>query len=258
VVRPNGQRKPADAAEPSFGPSRNLDYETELGYFVGPGNALGSTIPIGKAGDHLFGVCLLNDWSARDIQGWEYQPLGPFLAKSFASTISPWVVTFEALAPFRAPACARPAGDPRPLPYLADTADQAAGGLNIAIDILLSSAKMRVGNLPPHRVASVNACELYWTPAQMVTHHASNGCNLNPGDLLGSGTVSGPEPGAVGSILELTQRGKAPVQLATGESRVFIEDGDEIVMRATCRGKGQVTIGLGECRGVIRPAPALS
>ena len=258
IVRPNGQRKPADAAEPSFGPSRNLDYETELGYFVGPGNALGSTIPIGKAADHLFGVCLLNDWSARDVQGWEYQPLGPFLAKSFASTISPWVVTFEALAPFREPACERPSGDPKPLAYLADASDQVSGGLNIAVDILLSSAKMRAASLPPHRLASVNARTLYWTPAQMMAHHASNGCNLNPGDLLGSGTISNADAGAVGSILELTQRGKAPVQLPTGESRVFVEDADEIVMRARCSRDGKVTIGFGECRGIVKPAPALS
>ncbi|HEX9465646.1 MAG TPA: fumarylacetoacetase [Alphaproteobacteria bacterium] len=257
VVRPNGQRKPPDAAEPSFGPSRNLDYETELGYFVGPGNALGKTIPIGQAAEHLFGVCLLNDWSARDIQAWEYQPLGPFLAKSFGSTISPWVVTFEALAPFRGPAGERPSGDPKPLPYLTDSADQAAGGLNIAVEILLASAKMRAAGLPPQRLASVNAGELYWTPAQMVTHHASNGCNLRPGDLLGSGTISGPQPDAVGSILELTQRGKTPVQLPSGESRVFIEDGDDIIMRGRCARDGHVAIGFGECRGTVRPAPSL-
>ncbi len=257
VVRPNGQRKPADATEPSFGPSRNLDYETELGYFIGPGNALGTMIPIGKAASHLFGVCLLNDWSARDVQGWEYQPLGPFLAKSFATTVSPWVVTFDALAPFRVPACARPAGDPKPLPYLADPADQAAGGVGITVDILLSSAKMRAAAQAPHRLATVNASELYWTPAQMVTHHASNGCDLHPGDLLGSGTISGPEPGVVGSILELTLRGKAPVTLPSGETRVFLEDGDEVIMRGYCRRDGYASIGFGDCRGVIRPAPTI-
>jgi fumarylacetoacetase len=254
VIRPNGQRKPPDAAEPSFGPCRNLDYETELGFFVGTGNALGTGVPIGHAGDQLFGVCLLNDWSARDVQAWEYQPLGPFLAKSFASTISPWVVTFEALAPFRAAVAARPAGDPKPLPYLTEAADQAEGALAIEVEILLASATMRATGLAPHRLALVNARDLYWTPAQMVTHHSSNGCNLQPGDLLGSGTISGPEPGAVGSILELTQRGKSPVQLPTGESRVFVEDGDEIIMRGRCRAAGKVAIGLGECRAVIQPA----
>lgn len=257
VVRPNGQRKPPDAAEPSFGPSRNLDYETELGFFVGTGNPLGTPVPIARAGQQLFGVCLLNDWSARDVQGWEYQPLGPFLAKSFITTISPWVVTFEALAPFRVPAAARPAGDPKPLPYLTDAADQAAGGLDIAVEILMTSAQMRDASIAPHRLALVNARELYWTPAQMAAHHSSNGCNLQPGDLLGSGTISSPEPTAVGSILELAQRGKAPVQLPTGESRVFLEDGDEIIMRGRCSTPGKVAIGLGECRAVITPAPAV-
>jgi fumarylacetoacetase len=254
IVRPNGQRKPPDAAEPSFGPSRNLDYETELGFFVGPGNPLGTAIPIAQAGEHLFGVCLLNDWSARDLQGWEYQPLGPFLAKSFATTLSPWVVTNDALAPFRVAACQRPAGDPPPLPYLNDPDDQAAGGLAIAIEILLSSAKMRASRMPPHRLALVNARELYWTPAQMLAHHTSNGCDLQPGDLLGSGTVSGPEPGVVGSILELTQRGKSPVQLPSGETRVFLEDGDEVIFRGSCATSGRVSIGFGECRAVVQPA----
>jgi fumarylacetoacetase len=255
VVRPNGQRKPADATEPSFGPSRNLDFETELGFFVGPGNQLGTSIPIAHAGEHLFGVCLLNDWSARDIQGWEYQPLGPFLAKSFTTTISPWVVTLDALAPFRMPAMARPAGDPKPLPYLADADDQAAGGIDIAVEILLASAKMRESKLPAHRLATVNTQGLYWTPAQMLAHHASNGCDLHPGDLLGSGTISNAEPGVVGSILELTQRGKSPVQLPSGETRVFLEDGDEVIMRGFCCRDGATPIGFGECRGVILPAP---
>jgi fumarylacetoacetase len=257
VVRPNGQRKPADATEPTFGPSRNLDYETELGIFVGPGNRLGSTIPIGRAAEHLFGMCILNDWSARDVQGWEYQPLGPFLAKSFATTISPWVVTFDALAPFRIAAYDRPAGDPKPLAYLNDADDQATGGLDIDVEILLASAKMREGKQAPHRVASVNGRGLYWTVAQMLAHHASNGCDLHPGDLLGSGTISNDETSAVGSILELTKRGKAPIQLPSGETRVFIEDGDEIIMRATCKREGTVPIGFGECRGVILPAPGL-
>jgi fumarylacetoacetase len=257
VVRPNGQRKPAEATEPSFGPSRNLDFETELGFFVGQGNELGTSIPIAHAAEHLFGVCLLNDWSARDVQGWEYQPLGPFLAKSFATTISPWIVTMEALAPFRIPAMARPAGDPKPLPYLADVDDQAAGGLGISVDIFLASAKMREAKTPAHRLATVTASELYWTPAQMLAHHASNGCNLHPGDLLGSGTISIATPGVVGSILELTQRGKTPVTLPSGETRVFLEDGDEVAMRATCRRNGAVSIGLGECRGVILPAPGV-
>ncbi len=254
VMRPNGQRKPPDAAEPSFGPCRQLDYETELGYFLGPGNALGTPIPIARAAEHLFGACLLNDWSARDIQAWEYQPLGPFLAKNFGTTISPWIVTLDALAPFRVAACTRPEGDPKPLPYLTDAADQSAGALTIEIEILLSSAKMRDANLPPHLLARVNARELYWTPAQMLAHHASNGCDLQPGDLFGSGTISGPGAGEVDSMLELTQRGKAPVQLPTGESRVFVEDGDEIVMRGRCARDGAVAIGFGECRAVILPA----
>lgn len=254
VVRPNGQRKPPDAAEPSFGPSRNLDYETELGFFVGTGNALGTAVPIAQAAEHLFGVCLLNDWSARDVQGWEYQPLGPFLAKSFASTVSPWVITFEALAPFRVAAGVRPDGDPRPLPYLSDAGDQAAGGLDVTIEILLSSAKMRAAKMAPHRLARVNARELYWTPAQMLAHHTSNGCDLRPGDLLGSGTISTPVAGAVGSILELTQRGKAPIELPGGETRVFVEDGDEIIMRGSCHADQRVPIGFGECRAIVLPA----
>jgi fumarylacetoacetase len=255
VRRPNGQRKRPEEAEPSFGPSRSLDYELELGFWIGPGNALGQPIPIARATDHLVGLCLLNDWSARDVQGWEYQPLGPFLAKSFHTTISPWIVTAEALEPFRTSAMARAAGDPAPLPHLADPADQDEGGFDIALDVLIQSAAMRAANRAPHRLATSNARHLYWTASQMIAHHASAGCNLTAGDLLGSGTISGPTHEECGSLLELTRGGREPVTLPGGETRRFLEDGDEITLTARCTRDGAVPIGFGPCRGLISAAP---
>jgi fumarylacetoacetase len=254
VRRPNGQRKPANETTPSFGPSRNLDHELELGIWVGPGNALGETVPIARAADHIAGFCLLNDWSARDIQGWEYQPLGPFLAKNFATTISPWIVTPEALAPFRIAQVPRPEGDPAPLDYLNDEQDQAAGALDLELEVLLLTPAMRASGAAPHRLALSNARHLYWTPAQMLAHHASGGCDLRPGDLFGSGTISAPDASGLGSLLEITQGGRAPIALPSGEERRFLEDGDEVIFRARARRDGFVTIGLGECRGTILPA----
>ncbi|MDH4174368.1 MAG: fumarylacetoacetase [Betaproteobacteria bacterium] len=258
VVRPNGQTRgqtSAPDAAPSFGPSRRLDYEVELGFVVGPGNRLGKPVGIKRALDHVFGVVLLNDWSARDLQAWEYQPLGPFLAKSFATTVSPWIVTLEALEPFRCPAFPRVGEDPRPLPYLADEADQRRGGYAIGTDMYLSSAQMRARKLAPVRLSRCSFRDAYWTPAQIVAHQTSNGCNLQPGDLLGSGTISGTEPGSAGSMLELTQGGKAPLTLPTGETRAFLADGDELIQRARCEAEGVVAIGFGEAAGVVRPAP---
>ena len=251
VRRPTGQAKSAAESVPRVGPCRLLDYEAELGFFVGPGNALGEPIAITEASGHIFGFCLLNDWSARDIQGWEYQPLGPFLGKSFATTISPWVVTADALAPFRAPAAARPAGDPQPLPYLADATDAAEGGIALTIDVLLSSARMRECRLPPALVSRSDFRDIYWTVAQMLAHHTVNGCNLNPGDLIASGTVSGPEKASWASLLEITQRGKEPIELPGGETRGFLADGDEVIMRGRAEREGFVAIGFGECRAVV-------
>ncbi|MCX8133383.1 MAG: fumarylacetoacetase [Roseococcus sp.] len=253
IRRPNGQR--AGAEGPSFGPSQRLDYELELGLFIGPGNALGEPVPISRAAEHIAGFCLLNDWSARDIQGWEYQPLGPFLGKSFATTISPWIVTPEALAPFRLPQAPRPEGDPRPLPYLWDEADQAGGALDLELEVWLHTPGLRARGLPPHRVAASHARHLYYTPAQLVAHHTSNGCNLQPGDLLGTGTISGPERAAYGSLLETTAAGREPLRLASGETRAFLEDGDEVVLTARARREGAVPIGFGPCAGVVLPAP---
>jgi fumarylacetoacetase len=249
--RPNGQTKPDDAAAPSFGPTRALDYELEVAVWVGNPNPPGFPVSIAKAERHIFGVGLLNDWSARDIQTWEYRPLGPFLAKSFATTVSPWIVTLEALAPFRAPAYERPEGDPQPLPYLSSDADRARGGIDLMLDVHLQTRRMREQSVAPVRLSRVSFRHMYWTPAQMVTHHASNGCNLRPGDLLGSGTVSGPEPDSRGSLLELTRRGSEPIDLPTGEVRRFLEDGDEVVLRGWCEREGFARIGLGECRGLV-------
>jgi fumarylacetoacetase len=254
VRRPRGQTRGPDATEPAYGPCRHLDYELEVAAFVGPGNALGETIPISEAGNRLFGVCLLNDWSARDIQAWEYQPLGPFLAKSFASSVSPWVVTLDALAPFRVPAFARPAGDPAPLPYLSDDADRREGGLDITLEVALLTPAMRAAGAAPFGLSRTSFRNVYWTLAQMLAHHASNGCNLQPGDLLGSGTVSGASRDEFGCLLELTKRGKEPVLLPGGETRGFLEDGDEVVMTGHCERDGFRRIGLGECRGVVLPA----
>ncbi len=254
VRRPNGQRKPAAEAAPTFGPSRNLDYEVELGIWVGQGNALGTAIPIAGAAEHIAGFCLLNDWSARDIQGWESQPLGPFLAKSFSTTISPWIVTPEALAPFRAPQPPRPNGDPAPLPYLHDAADQAGGALDLELEVLLITAQMRKQGLAPHRLSIGSSLALYWTPAQLLAHHASGGCNLNPGDLFGTGTISAPTSDGCGSLLEITQGGRAPITLPSGEERRFLEDGDEVILCARAKRPGAASIGFGPCRGIITAA----
>jgi fumarylacetoacetase len=253
VARPNGQTKAPEQPSPAFGPSRRLDYEVELGFVVGPGNRLGQPISLKNALNHVFGVVLLNDWSARDIQAWEYQPLGPFLAKSFATTISPWVVTLEALAPYRCPAFARAEEDPKPLPYLFDAADQREGGYAIEIEMHLRTAKMK----SPVRLSRGNFRDSYWTAAQIVTHQTSNGCNLQPGDLLGSGTLSGTQPDSFGSMMELTQAGKNPLTLPGGESRSFLEDGDEAIQRGRCSREGYASIGFGEARGIVRPAPVV-
>jgi fumarylacetoacetase len=254
VRRPNGQRKPASETVPTFGPCRNLDYELELGVWIGPGNALGTTIPIAEAARHIAGFCLLNDWSARDIQAWEYQPLGPFLGKSFSTTVSPWVVTPEALAPFRPAQAKRPAGDPQVLPYLDDAADQEHGALDIELEVFLLTPGLAARRLAPHRLSGGNTRSLYWTVAQLVAHHSCGGCNLRPGDLLGTGTISGPGDGELGSLLEISAGGKRAIELASGESRRFLEDGDTVIMRARCRREGFVGIGFGECRGTILPS----
>jgi fumarylacetoacetase len=251
VRRPKGQVKLPDAAEPVYVPCRMLDYEMEVGCFVGVGNELGEPVPISQAEAHLFGLCLVNDWSARDIQSWEYQPLGPFLSKSFATSLSPWVVTMDALEPFRVPARARPEGDPRPLPYLSE---EGSGAVDILVEVYLSSAEMRARAMPPHRLSAGRVADLYWTFGQMLAHHTSGGCNLRPGDLFASGTVSGPTAEARGCLLELTWRGTEPLALPSGETRTFLEDGDEVIMRGRCERAGAVAIGFGECRGIVSPA----
>ena len=254
VRRPQGQRKAPTDAAPTFGPSRRLDFELELGIWIGPGNELGTSIPIAEASDHIAGFCLLNDWSARDLQAWEYQPLGPFLAKNFATSISPWVVMPEALAPFRAPQMPRPDGDPAPLPYLFDDVDQHTGALDLELEVLLVTPCLTALGLPPHRLSLGSARHMYWTVAQLVTHHASNGCNLRPGDLFGSGTISAPTPDGLGSLLEITEGGKRPIALASGNTRTFLDDGDEVIIRARARREGYAPIGFGEVRGVVLPA----
>ncbi|NWA00243.1 fumarylacetoacetase [Pseudomonas gingeri] len=254
VRRPKGQTLPAGQSEPVFGPCARLDYELELGIWIGQGNAMGDSIAIADAAEHIAGFCLLNDWSARDVQAWEYQPLGPFLSKSFITSISPWVVTAEALAPFRKAQPPRPAGDPRPLPYLFDQRDQENGAFDIELEVLLLTESMREQQLPPERLTLSNTRHMYWTVAQMVAHHSVNGCQLQAGDLFGSGTLSGPEAGQFGSLLEITEGGKKPVELASGEVRKFLEDGDEIILRARCSREGFASIGFGECRGKILPA----
>ncbi|HSZ60808.1 MAG TPA: fumarylacetoacetase [Terriglobales bacterium] len=255
IRRPNGQTRDGDAP-PRFGPAKALDYELEVGFFVSAGNNLGEPIPIAEAEEHIFGICLLNDWSARDIQAWEYQPLGPFLGKSFATSLSPWVVTMEALAPFRTAAFVRPEGDPAPLPYLFDQNDQDHGGVDLHLEVALLSPRMREQGMAPVVLGRSNFSDMYWTMAQLLTHHASNGCNLRPGDLLASGTVSGPDKSACGSLLELTSRGKDPVTLPTGEPRKFLEDEDEVILRGFCERDGFRRIGLGGCSGMLLPANA--
>jgi fumarylacetoacetase len=254
LVRPRGQRKPPEADAPIFAPTARLDYELELGVWIGPGNELGTPIPIDKAAEHIAGFCLLNDWSARDFQAWEYQPLGPFLAKNFHTTISPWIVTAEAMAPFRKAQPPRPEGDPAPLPYLADADDQAYGALDVSLEVTISTAAMRAQGLPPHRLSSGSATNMYWTVNQIVTHHASNGCNLTPGDLLGTGTISAPEREGFGSLMELTSGGKVPLTLPTGEMRSFLEDGDTLTLSAIASADGRVSIGFGPCSAIVLPA----
>ncbi|MDH0745526.1 fumarylacetoacetase [Pseudomonas sp. GD03842] len=251
VKRPSGQTLPPGAEVPTFGPCKRLDYELEVGVWMGPGNAVGESIGIAEAGQRVVGFCLLNDWSARDLQAWEYQPLGPFLSKSFATSLSPWVVMAEALAPFRRAQPKRPEGDPQPLPYLFDEQDQAHGALDIELEVLLQTARMKEQGIGAHRLAVSNTLNMYWTVAQMVAHHSVNGCQLQPGDLFGTGTLSGPQVGQFGSLLEMTEGGKHAIELPSGETRTFLLAGDEIILRARCRKEGEVSIGFGECRGVI-------
>ena len=251
VARPMGQRKTAEQMAPTFGPSLSLDYELELGAFIGTGNVQGKPVPMAEASAHLFGLCLVNDWSARDVQAWEYQPLGPFLGKSFATTVSPWVVTIEALEPFRVAPAARPDGDPAPLEYLTSAEDRATGAFDITLDVWLTTAETRRARLAPVRLGQSRAVDLYWTFGQMLAHHTSNGCNLRPGDLLASGTISGPTRDALGCLLELTRRGTEPIELPGGETRAFLQDGDEIVFTASCVREGAARIGFGDCRGRV-------
>jgi fumarylacetoacetase len=251
--RPVGQIMPKGASQPFVAPSRSLDYELEVGIFIGTGNALGSRVPLETAEDHVFGLCLLNDWSARDIQAWEYQPLGPFLAKSFATTISPWMVTLEALAPFRSP-WTRPAEDPQPLPYLEGAGLRVAGAVDIQLKVWLQTARMRAEKLAPERVSQSTFRHSYWSISQLVAHHSLNGCNLSPGDLLGSGTQSGPTAEEAGSLLELSEGGKRSLTLRSGEARTFLEDGDRVIFRGWCERPGFRRIGFGEVAGTVLPA----
>jgi fumarylacetoacetase len=253
VVRPHGQTMPPQASAPVFGPTARLDYELELGIWIAGGNALGQPIDVRSAQDHIAGFCLLNDWSARDVQPWEYQPLGPFLAKSFHTTISPWVVTTEALAPFRMAQPKRPESDPAPLPYLWDPDDQSHGALGVALEVAILTAEMRERGEAPFPVGRTHASNMYWTVGQIVTHHASNGCNLSPGDLLGTGTISSPERSGLGSLLEVTEGGAKPLTLPDGETRRFLEDGDEVLMTARAEAPGYAPIGFGECRARVLP-----
>jgi fumarylacetoacetase len=252
IRRPSGQTKAANSLEPVFGPSRSLDYELEVGIFVGPGNAIGEPVPIAEAEQHVFGLCLVNDWSARDIQSWEYQPLGPFLAKSFATSVSPWVVTMQALGPYGVSQAERPQGDPEPLRYLAPESGEGAA-FDVTVEVLLRSEEMRKRGDVAVRLSKGNLRDLYWSVAQLLTHHASNGCNLRPGDLLATGTISGPEEGSEGCLLEMKHR-SGPVTLPTGETRTFLEDGDEVILRGYCEKAGLPRIGFGECVGRILPA----
>jgi fumarylacetoacetase len=255
VIRPSGQRKPPEATEPTYSPSRRLDYELELGIWIGRGNPLGDPIPIADAADHIVGYTLLNDWSARDLQAWEYQPLGPFLAKNFLTTVSPWIVTADALRPFRAPMPPRPQGDPAPLPYLDDPADQATGALAIHLEVTLSTDAMRAAGVPPHVLSKGEAAAaMYWSAAQIVAHHSSNGCNLSPGDLIGTGTLSTKDATGLGSLLEISNGGKSPLTLPSGEQRSFLEDGDELTLTGWCEAPGALRIGFGTCTGRVTPA----
>lgn len=253
-ARPVGQQRPAAEGEaPQFGPCKRLDYELELGVFVGKGNVQGERISLADAEAHVFGLCILNDWSARDIQAWEYQPLGPFLSKNFASTISPWVVTLEALAPFRT-AWTRDAADPQPLPYLDSPQNRAEGAFDVQMQVLISTEQSRAQGKPAAQLSRSNFRDAYWNVAQLITHHTVNGCNLVPGDMLGTGTLSGPRPEEAGSLVELSQGGKTPVSLPWGEQRTFLQDGDQIIIRAECTKPGYPRIGFGECVGTVLPA----
>ncbi|MBR1175299.1 fumarylacetoacetase [Bradyrhizobium sp. KB893862 SZCCT0404] len=251
VARPCGQILSAESTNPIYAPCRRLDYEAELGVFVGSGNALGRPVPIDQVDDHLFGVCLLNDWSARDVQSWEYQPLGPFLAKSFATSISPWIVSFDALEPYRRP-YRRPAEDPAPLPHLTSASDESRGAIDIKVSVHLLSAAMAARGLAPARLSLSSYADAYWTLSQVVAHQTSNGCNLQPGDLIGTGTISGPSRDSRGCLLELSEGGQSPVSLPSGETRVFLEDGDTVILSACCEADGRARIGFGECRVTIR------
>ena len=250
--RPSGQRA-GTAGAPTVGPSNRLDYELELGIFIGAGNPLGTPIPLANAENHIFGLCLLNDWSARDLQGWEYQPLGPFLAKNFATTISPWVVTLQALAPFRVP-FNRPAGDPQPLPYLESVRNREAGAIDIRLEALIQTEKMQRQRQPPQRLSETSFRHAYWTISQLVAHHTINGCNLRAGDLFGSGTQSGPTAAEAGSLVELSLGGSQPLHIGTDERRTFLEDGDTVIFRGWCERPGAVAIGFGELQGRVLPA----
>lgn len=251
--RPCGQTKAPDATEPSFGPCKRLDYELEVGIYIGKGNDLGAPIALDDSDKHVFGMCLFNDWSARDIQAWEYQPLGPFLAKNFASTVSPWIVTTEALAPYRTEFSRDPA-DPQPMPYLSSEQNSAEGALDIKLEVLLQTEAMRNRKEAPVKVSQSNFIHSYWTVAQMVAHHTVNGCNMRPGDFLGSGTQSGPEHEEGGSLLELSRGGKESFALPNGEQRTFLEDGDAVVMRGWCEKEGAARIGFGEVVSTVLPA----
>ncbi|WP_066557059.1 fumarylacetoacetase [Croceicoccus bisphenolivorans] len=251
VIRPTGQTRSAEGKPPYFKPSARLDYEMEMAIWTSGSNSLGQPVPIGEAASHIAGLSILNDWSARDLQAWEYQPLGPFLAKNFLSTVSPWLVTSAALAPFRTAQPARPEGDPQPLEYLSDEADQASGAYNVEMEVLILTDAMRQGGHAPHRLSIGPMTAMYWTAAQLIAHHTVNGCNLQPGDLLGTGTLSGPDASSYGSLLELSDGGKSPLTLPTGETRTFLENGDEIVMRAHAVAQGARTIGFGECSGQV-------
>jgi fumarylacetoacetase len=252
-ARPIGQTMPPGASTPVVGPSRRVDYEMELGIFIGPGNAMGDRISLDDAESHAFGIVLLNDWSARDLQGWEYQPLGPFLAKNFATTISPWIVTMAALAPFRT-AWTRAEDEPQPVSYLESAANRAQGGIDIRVEVSLETPAMRSRREAPARLSLSSYRHAYWTAAQMIAHHSVNGCNLQPGDLLGTGTQSGPTPEEAGSLVELTGGGKQAITLPGGETRTFLEDGDAVVMRGWCERPGAARIGFGEVRGMVLPA----
>ncbi|MDZ5460960.1 fumarylacetoacetase [Azohydromonas lata] len=251
--RPVGQTLPAGAAQPVVGPCQRLDIELELGIFIGQGNAQGEAVTITQAEAHVFGICLLNDWSARDVQAWEYQPLGPFLSKSFATTLSPWIVTLEALAPYRAP-LQRPADDPQPLPYLDSEANRREGALDIQLQVDLLTPRLREAGGEAATICRTSYRHAYWTVAQMVAHHTVNGCNLQPGDLFGSGTLSGPTPQEAGALIEMTQGGKQPLALPGGEQRSFLLDGDTVTLRGWCEKPGAARIGFGECRGTVLPA----